>query len=137
MTQHNDIVNHPAHYTSCKSGIECIDIAECLPFCLGNAYKYMHRAGLKGDALTDYQKARFYFARASLNNEKLNFRALALIERVIEFRDGAVKDILSALCENRIFRPDYDRVLSLLDELIERIEHDNSYSDTNMDNRPT
>lgn len=71
MTQHNDIVNHPAHYTSCKSGIECIEIAELLPFCLGNCYKYLHRAGLKGDKLTDLKKSLWYARRAYLNDEKL------------------------------------------------------------------
>lgn len=35
-----DLVNHPAHYTSHPAGIECIEIVERLNFCVGNAIKY-------------------------------------------------------------------------------------------------
>lgn len=59
----NDMVNHPAHYTSHPSGVECIEIAEHHSFCAGNALKYIWRAGLKGDALVDLRKARWYLDR--------------------------------------------------------------------------
>ena len=42
-----DNVNHPAHYTSHPSGIECIEIARHYCFTIGNAIKYLWRAGLK------------------------------------------------------------------------------------------
>ena len=58
-----DPINHPAHYTSHPSGVECIDIAEHMNFCLGNALKYIWRAGLKGDAVEDLKKARWYIDR--------------------------------------------------------------------------
>ena len=40
-------VNHPAHYN--HGGAECIDIARRMPFCLGNALKYVWRCGHKHD----------------------------------------------------------------------------------------
>lgn len=43
----NDAVNHPKHYTSHPSKIECIQVTEHLNFCIGNAIKYLWRAGLK------------------------------------------------------------------------------------------
>jgi hypothetical protein len=53
----NDNVNHPKHYTSHPSGIECIEITRHYCFSIGNAIKYLWRAGLKVDAgLTDRQK---------------------------------------------------------------------------------
>ncbi len=53
----SDNVNHPEHYTSHPSGIECIEITRHYPFSIGNAIKYLWRAGLKKDAsLTDNQK---------------------------------------------------------------------------------
>jgi hypothetical protein len=59
-----DIVNHPPHYTSHPSGVECIDIVEHLPFNVGNAVKYLWRAGLKSpDLLTDLKKAEWYIKR--------------------------------------------------------------------------
>ena len=52
-----DNVNHPEWYTKHPSGIECIDIAKYYDFCIGNAFKYLWRAGLKKDAsLEDKQK---------------------------------------------------------------------------------
>ena len=57
--QKTDNVNHPAHYTWLKDlcGIEVIDITRHMNFCLGNALKYILRAGHKKDAsLTDTDK---------------------------------------------------------------------------------
>lgn len=42
-----DNVNHPKHYTQHPSGIECIEITRHHDFCIGNAIKYLWRAGLK------------------------------------------------------------------------------------------
>lgn len=56
----NDPVNHPAHYNSHPSGIECIDVVRHFCFNVGNAIKYLWRAGLKGDAIEDLKKARWY-----------------------------------------------------------------------------
>jgi len=66
----NDPVNHPAHYTSHPSGIECIQITEHMGFNLGNAVKYVWRADLKNDALEDLKKARFYIDREIQKREK-------------------------------------------------------------------
>ena len=55
MSQDN--INHPQHYTSHPSGVECIDIIEHYPFNIGNAIKYLWRAGRKGDAIEDLEKA--------------------------------------------------------------------------------
>lgn len=45
----NNQINHPKHYTSDPSGIECIDITRHRNFNIGNAIKYLWRAGLKED----------------------------------------------------------------------------------------
>ena len=59
----HDMVNHPPHYTSHKSGVECIQITEHMGFNLGNCLKYVWRADLKNDAIEDLKKARFYLER--------------------------------------------------------------------------
>lgn len=48
----NDPVNHPKHYTSDPSGIECIQITRHRNFNIGNAIKYLWRAGLKSASFT-------------------------------------------------------------------------------------
>jgi len=59
-----DPVNHPPHYTSHPSGIECIQVTEHYNFCIGNAIKYLWRAGLKSDDPTqDLRKAVWYIER--------------------------------------------------------------------------
>lgn len=45
--QQHDPVNHPLHYTSDPSGVECIEITRHRNFNIGNAIKYLWRAGLK------------------------------------------------------------------------------------------
>lgn len=59
----NDPVNHPKHYTQHPSGVECIQITEHFNFCLGNALKYIWRAGEKGSRIEDLKKARWYIDR--------------------------------------------------------------------------
>lgn len=59
----DDPVDHPAHYTSHPSGVEAITITEAFNFNIGNAIKYLWRAGLKGDALVDLRKAEWYVKR--------------------------------------------------------------------------
>lgn len=53
-----EAVNHPPHYTGGE--IEVIEVSRHLPFNLGNAVKYVCRAGLKGDELEDLRKAEWY-----------------------------------------------------------------------------
>lgn len=59
----HDVVNHPSHYTSHPSGVECIQVTEHMGFNLGNAVKYIWRADLKNDAIEDLKKAEFYIRR--------------------------------------------------------------------------
>ena len=62
-----DAVNHPKHYQD-PSGIECIEIVRHRNFDIGNAIKYLWRAGLKQDAdktpiekqIEDLRKAIWY-----------------------------------------------------------------------------
>ena len=59
----NDPVHNPSHYKS--GGIEAIDVIEAfeLNFRLANVIKYVLRAGRKGDALEDLEKAAWYLDR--------------------------------------------------------------------------
>lgn len=63
----NDAVNHPKHYTSHPSGIECIEVTKHHNFCIGNAIKYLWRAGIKESSksasekqIEDLKKAIWY-----------------------------------------------------------------------------
>jgi len=62
MSAPPDPVN-PPHYRAHPAGIECIAVAEHFSFCLGNAIKYIWRAGKKGNVIEDLRKARWYIDR--------------------------------------------------------------------------
>lgn len=67
-----DMVNHPPHYKG--AGIESIEVIEAfdLGFCLGNAIKYILRAGRKDPAkeVEDLKKAQWYLHRRIQQLEK-------------------------------------------------------------------
>lgn len=67
-------VNHPKWYNNHPSGIECIEIARHYCFSIGNAFKYLWRAGLKNEKgiedidkeIEDLEKAVWYI------NDRIN-----------------------------------------------------------------
>lgn len=69
-------VNHPEHYGGAENLYEAIKVIEAwgLGFCLGNALKYICRAGKKPDiidnGLRDLQKAVWYLNREIENRSK-------------------------------------------------------------------
>ncbi len=60
-----DAVDHPPHYGGAENTYEAIKVIEAwrLGFCLGNAVKYISRAGKKDDLVQDLEKARWYLDR--------------------------------------------------------------------------
>ena len=107
MRNPNDAVNHPMHYSGIQVSIECIDITRWMPFNLGNAFKYIWRAGRKGSEEEDVKKAQWY-VNDLLTNEALccdglmkssayPFRtiAMALMERIYAaaFPDGHKEEL--------------------------------------------
>lgn len=64
-----ETIDHPSHYRPGKH--EAIDVIEewKLGFCLGNCVKYIARHELKGTALEDLKKSRWYLDRAIMKLE--------------------------------------------------------------------
>lgn len=82
----NDPVDHPPHYLLHPSGVECITITEHMNFNVGNAVKYLWRAGSKGDVVEDLRKSAWYVER-----EIARVRALAGPREGVE--DGRTVDV--------------------------------------------
>lgn len=99
----SDAVNHPAHYTDGK--IEVIDFIEDkkLPYHLGNAIKYICRAGKKDPDKTieDLQKADWYI------NRYIKY----ISEPAFEPADGFAKDC-APVCGNCLHWVKDMRILS-------------------------
>jgi hypothetical protein len=70
-------VNHPAHYGGADNPYEAIKVIEAwgLGFHLGNAVKYIARAGKKdNDTLVDLKKAQWYLNRIIEAKEALRLK---------------------------------------------------------------
>lgn len=69
-----DVINHPKHYCSDPSGIECIQITRWRNFNIGNAIKYLWRNGLKenNSNIQDLKKAIWYINDEIKRLEELN-----------------------------------------------------------------
>lgn len=70
----DSIVNHPSHYNSHPSGVECITVTEHFNFNIGNAIKYLWRSGLKdaSNPAIDLRKAAWYIDRELERIGKMN-----------------------------------------------------------------
>lgn len=86
-----DKVNHPDYYCSHPSGIECITITRHHNFSIGNAIKYLWRAGLKKEEgltsinkeIEDLKKAVWYI------NDRIKY--LESTQSVIDEKYGKKK----------------------------------------------
>ena len=102
----NDAVNHPRHYTEgfAPVTIECIDITRHMPFTVGNAFKYVWRAGKKGGpekTMEDLRKALWYI-RDAVQNECIAdypaaFAVFSLIPKEDTFRWRALHHLANRL----------------------------------------
>ena len=108
----NDNVNHPSHYVSHPSGIECIQVTEAFNFCLGNAIKYIWRAGLKGDAKQDLEKARWYVDREI---QRLTAEANAARE-IAKQAEAAARAEAAAEARARALEQEAEAVMSKSDD---------------------
>lgn len=82
-----DMVNNPPHYKD-ASGIECIEVTKYMSFLGGNCFKYLYRAGSKGDAIEDLKKAAWYADKAWEEEEVVD---RDLIWDIAKYRDGHIK----------------------------------------------
>lgn len=60
MAHKKDMVNHPPHYNSHPSGVECIEIIRSMNFNIGNAFKYLYRRENKDNLAQDIKKSIWY-----------------------------------------------------------------------------
>ena len=105
----NDNINHPAHYTGVTAGIECIDVARYLNFRLGNALKYVWRAGKKGGCaleLEDLKKALWYLQDSIQNGyndfDKCDHVAEEITQIVTRDEDTLKANVLRNIAAQRV-----------------------------------
>ena len=91
----SDPVNHPPHYNTHPAGVECIDVVEHMTFNLGNAVKYLWRAGLKGNTVEDLRKAIWY-----INREIERYQKEAIKARSTETLAGRLETLTERLQVN-------------------------------------
>jgi hypothetical protein len=96
-----DPVNHPEHYGGEGNPYEAIRVIEAwdLGFCLGNAVKYIARAGKKGSEAVDIDKAIWYLKRHRDN----------LAQSVYVPHPGEVVTLKRVYIENACYYADTDK----------------------------
>lgn len=96
----NNIVEHPSHYCDGRK-FEPKDVIRDwdLNFNLGNAVKYISRAGRKDDMIQDLKKAKQYleFEISYLEKEKYTEMAIQANERLIKKHEEAMRKLVVSL----------------------------------------
>lgn len=110
MPKHIEKVNHPKHYNSHPSGVECIDIIEHFECNISNVIKHAWRAGLKygTSRMEDLEKAAWYANRAVEKEKKFPSR-----DQSCEEGDSVIDGINLPSTFKQALRPkDLDRFLN-------------------------
>lgn len=116
-----DFINHPPYYTF--SNIEVIDVIEDwkLNYHLGNAVKYLARAGKKGSFILDLRKACWYLTRYLEKYENkgdpVNYSKYSFDDVIKEWNLGT--DVATAL--KNIYEGNFEVSLKVLHELIDKL----------------
>lgn len=117
MTNTEDMVNSPKHYTGYSMVVEPIIICKELSFCIGNAVKYIVRAGLKGapeKELEDYKKAGYYITAGA--TESISETALQVFNIVKDAFPEDKRHIIELLL-NEDTMDAYEEVNKKIEEL--------------------
>lgn len=97
----SDLVNHPSHYNK-EGKMECwtemeqqLDSLVVIYFCLGSAYKYYYRAGLKDGNPEEQDKAKIvvYMKKAEKQLKKMGL-CLDSLDAWVNY--NKLKDILES-----------------------------------------
>ena len=118
-----DAVNHPKHYAGYPATVECIDITRHLSFDLGNAVKYVWRAGKKGDkakAIEDLKKAKWYLNDWYMAEPKEMLSVTRSIFNLID--KTSILPCVYEIIECILFL-DLDEASTLIDKMIEGYEN--------------
>jgi len=118
-----DMVNHPPHYKD-ESGIECIEVTQHMRFCEGNCFKYVYRAGSKGNLIEDLKKAAWYAERSWTRSRTGNDRVHWLVQRkgeaIADSRDKQgkpfVAEVMRNIVNNRWWQA-YDMLMTEVERL--------------------
>jgi hypothetical protein len=114
-------LERPAYYW--RGDVDVIRVIEeyDLPFTLGNALKYVVRAGLKGDAADDMRKAGEYVRRWMAQQNRPSIRGAAGLDWMHPIKVGAHfrltglrKQIAIALLEGAAMHDEEPRILEAL-----------------------
>lgn len=131
----SDNVNNPSHYTQYKNG-QVIDITSRMDFCLGNAVKYLMRAGHKGGPekfKEDLQKAEWYISyylthqRAQINRRPVHMFTPKHLELVSEIKHEQIRYIVICICIYWFITMDHDskylyNAKNILENMIKGLE---------------
>lgn len=128
MSEVADMVNHPPHYKD-ASGIECIEVTQHMRFCEGNSFKYVYRAGSKGNIIEDLKKAAWYaersWNRSRSGNDRIHWLVQRTGEAIADSRDKQGKTFVAEVMRNIVNNRWWQAYDMLMTE-VERLESENA-----------
>jgi hypothetical protein len=112
-----DPVNKPSHYTEGRK-FETIEVIEDwdLGFCLGNAVKYISRAGRKVNLVEDLKKARWYIDRQLAALEEQPEQPADIYDQVCQFLTEEEEDAWAHIARNQDSDVLWDPTLGPIEE---------------------
>lgn len=123
-----DPVHKPRHYNVHPAGFECIELARHLNFCLGNALKYIFRAGQKdGEHETQELGKAAWYLRDELRHGVVSppaaGNAHALFDRLLSHYSDHLREALNGL-RQAAFATHLTWRRSLLEQAIAHLERE-------------
>ena len=128
MEKH-DKINHPSHYVNAAVTLEPIELCQRLPFCIGNACKYLIRAGSKqGESeADDLKKARWYIERSLktspiLESALKNGSATQYIASKFAEQNRYIKRLVFSELNDNAMTTNEEKTIGLISERLAEIE---------------
>lgn len=118
-----DPISKPKYYNVHPSGVEPIEIGEFLDYVRGNVIKYVWRAGQKGTALQDLQKAAWYLRRSTPENRRGGADLKKTFKVIAAEPEGSVlRDVLRMLFVDYPAHQAAPMALARVEREIERVQ---------------
>lgn len=103
-----DMVDHPPLSTGHRSGVECIELAQHLPFCLGTAFAYLFHREESAELRENLHAALWHVRKQQqltpdgLPHGHLNKRATQLLRGILAFERPPYRDAMELVATGRL-----------------------------------
>lgn len=118
---------HPEYYRN-PDGIQIIELIRHLPFCLGNAVKYIYRCRTKENKAQDLDKALWYIKDHKNNSTQLTLEYVfgysafdgEMLNTLLKNSDDFEQEAIREICHQWLSSGDFEKAAKLVDQELKR-----------------